>query len=720
VTAGGKCLLALVLLLSPAGTALAQDSLILVRRDAQVASVGFRFAGTSSFSDGELGAQLAVKGRGSLYPVRRWLGELPLIPSPGAYRFDPVELQKDVVRLRRFYQRSGFIRPRIDYDVRLDHDGALVGIVYLIDEGPWLRLRSLDLRVPYGGSSSTVPPALATDWNQLASALDAAEGRRFGDAELADAEAQTAAWLRERGYPFAAIRSQREVDSTAGDLVVHLAVSPGPRVRFGQISAEGNASVSDGVVLRELPFRSGDWFSTSAVAEGRTRLQSVDLLSRAVVDVDSQPARDSTLGVRIRIEESAPRLTLAEVGYVSEGAGLTGRVQWTHPNFTGGARSLTASVEGQTGAGAIGTEAEQLLRLSLSLTQPYVLTPRLSFTAGPWAEYRNDLHDESGAVGIDATLIYRLAALSSLALGYRFSARNIREYHFGDITAGDVDLLALLAARYPPLIDSLGDHENRSSLTLAASFNRVDHVADPTRGWLIRPSAELTLPSSFNTAEFGRLDLSVSRFHPLSRTTVLSGRFTVGRLFPFGKSIPGPGSDPFFSFIHLRDESMTAGGTNDVRGWGDRKLGPKVPDVEANIEGTDTVLTADRYVPIGALARITGSVELRFPAPGFSPGWQGHLFLDGGRVWTPDERFSQSPLLPEGSPFRFSAGVGLSYQTPVGALGVSMGYKLNPSLLDERDPNDVTQALEAGSSVEDLPAQWLRRVHLHLSFGVAL
>ena len=136
---------------------------------------------------------------------------------------------------------------------------------------------------------------------------------------------------------------------------------------------------------------------------------------------------------------------------------------------------------------------------------------------------------------------------------------------------------------------------------------------------------------------------------------------------------------------------MTAGGTNDVRGWGDRKLGPKVPDVEANIEGTDTVLTADRYAPIGALARITGSVELRFPAPGFSPGWRGHVFLDGGRVWTPDDRFSQSPLLPEGAPSAFPPALGLSYQTPVGALGLSMAYKLNPSLLDERDPNDVTQ-----------------------------
>ncbi len=171
MTGGWKWLLALGLLLTVARGAVAQDSLIPVRRDAQVTSVGFRFAGTSSFSDGELGAQLAVKGRGSLYPVRRWLGNLPLIPSPGAYRFDPVELQKDVVRLRRFYQRSGFIRPRVDYEVRLDRDGALVGIVYLIDEGPWLRLRTLDLSA---GGRATVPADL--DGRLGRARLDAGRG----------------------------------------------------------------------------------------------------------------------------------------------------------------------------------------------------------------------------------------------------------------------------------------------------------------------------------------------------------------------------------------------------------------------------------------------------------------------------------------------------------------------------------------------------------------
>jgi outer membrane protein insertion porin family len=719
VTRVGALLLALTHLLG-AGPAAAQDSLLAIRPDAQVGSVGFRFPGTQSFSEAELGAQLALRGRGSLYDVRRLLGELPLVPSPGRYGFDPVELQKDVVRLRQFYRRAGFARPHVDYDVRANDPGSVVDVSYVVEEGPAAVLRSVQVVGPGGSAPLELPDSLATSWREFEAGLAARRGQRFGEADLAAARDSLVAWLHDHGYPFAAVQSARTVDSLRQAVDVRLAASPGPLSRFGTITVEGNTSVSDRVVLRQLPFRTGDPYSARTLAVARTRLQAVDLLARAVVDVDSQPAADSTLSVRIQVQESRRRLTLAEVGYVSEGAGLTGRVQWTDPNFTGGARSLTASVEAQSGAGAVGTEAEQLLRASLSLTQPYVFVPRLSLIVGPYAEYRNDLKDQSAAVGFNATLVYRLAPLSSVALEYRFSARDIYEYHFGALSSGDINLLELLTLQYPPLIDSLGYNENKSTITLSGSFADVDDLTDPRRGWVVRPSAKVTVPEPWSTAQFTRLDLSVSRFQPLGRNVVLAARVSAGRLFPLGKSVPSEGSDPIFSFIHLRDESMTAGGTNDVRGWGDRMLGPKVPDVEANIVGADTVLTADEYAPIGALARLSGSIELRFPAPGMTPAWRAQVFLDAGRVWTPDERFSQATLLPASTELRWSAGVGLGYQTPVGALGLSLGYKLNPSPLDLRDAGDVLDAYVAGQPIESAETDALSRLHLHFSFGVAL
>ena len=719
MTRAGALLLALACL-PGVGPAAAQDSLLVIRPDAQVGSVGFRFLGTQSFSQSELGRQVALRARGSLYDLRRLLGELPLVPSPGRYGFDPVELQKDVVRLRRFYRRAGFARPEVDYDVRTNESGTVVDVSYVIDEGPAAVLRSLQVVGPGGSAPLDLPDSLTASWREFETALAGRRGKRFGDADLVAAQDSLTAWLHDHGFPFAAVRSAREVDSLRQIADVRLEASPGPLSRIGAIAVEGNSSIGDQVVLRELPFRTGDLYSARTLASARARLQAVDLLARSVVDVDSQPSADSTLSVRIQVQETRPRLTLAEVGYVSEGAGLTGRVQWTHPNFTGGARSLTASLEGQSGAGAVGTEAEQLLRASLSLTQPYVFVPRLSLIVGPFAEYRNDLKDQSAAVGFNATLVHRLAALSSVALEYRFSARRIYEYHFGAVSTGDINLLELLTLQYPPLIDSLGYNENKSTFTLSGSFADVDDLTDPRRGWVVRPSAKVTFPEPWSTAQFARLDLSLSRFQPLGRNVVLAARLSAGRLYPFGKSVPSEGSDPIFSFIHLRDESMTAGGTNDVRGWGDRMLGPKVPDVEANIVGTDTLLTADRYVPIGALARVSGSVELRFPTPGMAPAWRTQVFLDAGRVWTPDERFSPAALLPADTELRWSAGVGTSYQTAVGAIGLSLGYKLNPSPLDLRDAGKVLDAYIAGEPIESAETDALSRMHLHFSFGIAL
>jgi outer membrane protein insertion porin family len=717
--AGGLATLAVSLLLV-APPVVAQDTLLVIRPGTQVGSISFRFDGAQSFSSAELGGVLGLKSRGSLYEVRRLLGKLPFIRSPSVYRFDPVELQRDVVRLRRFYERSGFLRPAVDYDVRSKGSGGVVDVTFRIEEGPAVTLRAIEPVGPGRDRRMDLPDSLREDWRGLRTILDAGRGRRFGDAEGLAAESRTLEWLNDRGYPFAVVRSSRLVDTASRQVDVTLHVNPGARTRFGRITVEGNASVSDRVVLRELPFRTGDWYSAGKLAQARRRVQAVDLLAETVMDVAPTPTPDSALPVRLRVRESRPRFTLAELGYVSEGPGLTARVQWAHPNFTGGARSLTASIEAQTGVVTIGVQPERLLRGSLNLTQPYVGKSQLSLVVGPFAEYRDDFQDRSAAVGLSTTLIYRLAALSSVALRYQFSARRIFEYRFGDVSTDNISLLELLSLQYPPLIDSLGRNIDKSSLTLVGSISDVDDLAVPRRGWVIRPSAEVTVPGALSTVQFVRLDLSMARFQPLSPKLVLAGRFSIGRLFPFGKSVPAPGDDPTFSFIRLRDESMTAGGTNDVRGWGDRLLGPKVPNAQASIEGTDTVLVADSYVPVGALARLSGSLELRFPAPGLPPAWGTHLFVDAGKVWTPDERFSSAPLLPNETDLRFSLGVGLSYRTPVGAIGVSLGCKLNPSALDVRSPGKVLDALVAGLPVTSVEADWLRRLHLHLLFGVAL
>jgi outer membrane protein insertion porin family len=684
---------------------------------AQVGSIKFRFTGTESFAPVDLAGVLGLKGPGSFFRARRIAGVLPLIGSPRRPRFDAVELQKDVVRLTRFYQRSGFLRPVVDYEFQANEEGSLVDVTFVIDEGPAVTLRDLWIATKAGDSSGALPASLQAAWSQVETELAQTRGQRFGDAEAALLEGKARGWLQDHGYPLAQVEVARQADSNRVD--VTLRVEPGRRQRLTHVSVEGKRSVSDAVILRELPFRTGDWYSATRLAEGRLRLQQVDLFRQAQVNVDVKELPDTSIGVSVEVFEAGPRLSLAELGYISDGPGLSGRVQWTHPNFTGGARSLTASLEAQTGVGSVATQSEKLLRGSLTLTQPYVHVPELSLGVGPFSEFRDDSRDRSVSVGASAFLLYRLASLSTIALEYRYEASHIYEYRLGNSNDGTTSLARLLAVRYPPLQDSLGHDTDKSSVTLTGSFGKSDDLGNPRRGWSIRPRAEITVPSAFTTVQFGRLDLTVSGYHPLGKKTTLAARMSVGRLFPFGKSVPLAGDSPVFSLIRLRDETMTAGGTDDVRGWGSRLLGPKFPAVEAHIEGSDTVLSADTYAPAGMLARLAGTVELRFPFPGFASNWGAQLFFDAGKVWTPDSRF-KLPLLEGDTDLRYSLGGGLSYQTPVGAIRLGLGYKLNPSDLDVRDPGEVLAAIEQGKPATTVQSDWVRRLHLHLSFGMAL
>ena len=155
--------------LAVASTVGAQTVIPDIRSSATVRSIGFRFTAGESFTESELGGVLALKGRGSLYQVRHVLSELPFIRPPTDRRFDPVELQKDVVRLIRFYRRSGFLHPVVDYELKASDDGMLVEVTFVIAEGPAVTLRDLWVATQAGDRNGTLPASLMPEWDQLQS-----------------------------------------------------------------------------------------------------------------------------------------------------------------------------------------------------------------------------------------------------------------------------------------------------------------------------------------------------------------------------------------------------------------------------------------------------------------------------------------------------------------------------------------------------------------------
>ena len=654
--------------------------------------------------------------------IRRALSFIPFITDVGTHPFRPIELQRDVVRLRNVYTRNGWLNAKVDYDVEYRAKDDLVDIVFVIEEGPPLLLRAVRFTGPDSGSA-VIDPELTGPWSRFQQAEQDEHGR-FGESERRDIADRTARWLRDRGYPFAAVEADALVDTAAYRADVVVRVQPGLRARIREFAVSGNETVPARHFTRQMPLEPGDWYNASELEQGRAQLTQLPIVRLALINVPRESADDSSVVVRLGVTENPPRLVRGEAGLVSTG-GLTSQVEWSHRSFLGGARTFTVAATAQTGLVALETPAERRYRLAVSVFQPYVGSRHLSAAGGPFVEYRDDLRDRSQAVGFEGTLVYATDPLRSISLGYNLSHREVLDYGFGD-DLEPIDYLPLLGLADSASVGSLGSVINRSAVVLDGSWGNLDEFANPRQGYVLRPRVSVTLPG-FNTSEYLLLDMGATGFMPLTDRIGFTVRGSAGRIFPFGRSVALAGREsPFVSLLRLRDVTFSLGGSRDVRGWGSQLLGPKLPEVRFRDEDGVTTAFAERYSPIGGLARIQTSAEIQLPLPGFDAKWQSFVFLDGGRVWTPDDRFSLDAGEFDQDRFFWGTGLGIGYETVVGAVQVALGYKLNPSALDLRDPDEVLQALRGRPAAQHCgyrfeaspPASLLDRSHV-LGGGLA-
>jgi outer membrane protein insertion porin family len=683
---------------APCGTA--QQAPLPIDADTEVRRIQFEFLDHRSFSTNRLRDQIALRAPGSLE-------FLPFFSS-GPFPFSPLELQRDVARLRRYYRRSGFPDVRIDYTVRFDESDNQVDVNFLVREGEPLTRGTLTAIDSEGlDATFSLPLEIRAEWSAFIRSVTPAEGDRLGELERAQLEDRISGWLRNRGFPVAVTTAEVEEADPSEPADVEVVVEPGPRTRIASVIVEGAEQLDEHVVTRELPFGPGDWYSSARLAEGERELFGLNLVRVALADPMRPTAMDSTVDVRVRIAENLPRVISGQLGYATE-AGVIGQADWAHRNFLGEARTLSVSLQGRSGSLVVGPNFQRRYAASTSLEQPYFLGRRRSLVITPNAEYRDDFRDRSVQAGVEAVTVRQWSALQTVSVHLNVSRRRIFDFRLTGTEGFDF-------RRVLVELDSL-DHDVRTTaLGVSVSWGDVDDAFAPRAGYLFRISGETTGPAQYSSAQYARIEASFARFVPFTARTGLVLRLAGGRLVPYGRSIPANDDQRTEALLRLRDALFTGGGRYDVRGWGEQQLGPKYPDVRLAATDPDTVLVADRYVPLGGLARVMGSAEIRLPLPGFSERHSTHVFLDAGRVWNPDRRFQISGIGT--SALRFGTGAGAELGTPVGLVRLSVAYKLNPSAFDLRDPGAVFAALEAGTSPFDVPTESLRRWHIHVAIG---
>lgn len=724
----------MALLASGMHPSVAQDPLVLTNSDTQVRSIDFRFVDSQTFSTDRLQQQMATQA-----PTAwdRWKGRLPLL-QPTPHLFDPLTFQRDIARLRAFYQNNGFPAPSIDYPAtQLNAEENRIRLVITIDEGEPLRIQDA-LFLDAEGERYAVTgfePDMKEAWRAFQDETVVDLGSRYTEFNRSQIEDDVARWLRNQGYAFARVTSSVTTNTEARTADLRFLVDPGPRARIDSIDISGNSTIERRVIVRSLPFEQGDVFSDDALSEGQRNLFNLNLFRVALADVPDQP-RDSMVTVRYRVREANMRTLAGEVGY-GTAVGVTAEGRWSHRNFFGNARSFTASAVAETGypndarflpaflSGTGGsTVTERRFRAGLLLREPYVFTPNLSASAEPFAEMgRNPrlpgVSNEGAGIndvtfGFDTRLSYEIFAFRTITLQHSLQRR--RQFVPDELQSGEV------TDPEAPVESEGSGRFNRSVFTLSGNLGRTNDYVNPTKGFLIRPTAEVAgalIPSGL---QYGKLSLDVTGYQPLTSTVDLAVRLFVGRVFPFGESYDALSAEPSLRnsiFLNRFDDVLFyAGGGTDLRGWPLDQAGGKFIN-PTSVEGTTSLLA-----PIGGTSKAALNTELRLPFPGLGSEWRTAVFVDAAVLGTND--FSLVPAPPSESlnrfptatnEFRVGAGVGVRYKTPFGFLRFDVAVPLNPDPLDVRDPQAISDAIRNDQPPTSVSPTFTRQFRLHIGIG---
>jgi outer membrane protein insertion porin family len=624
-----------------------QQALRQVNPQTQVSRVDFK--GNSIFSDDQLQEQIATNAPSFLSRLQFW--------KESSFPLRPIELQKDVVRLRNFYERRGFLHPSIDYIVEHDPDDNTAHIVFTILPGPPLLIEDITLVGPEGDrpASEQFPGEQQSRWMNACDRVQQRIGGRFQTTDLTAVRSELLTWSQNEGYAFPEVTSDTAVTHShppgapgadPDHVDINLQVDAGPRGTISEIVISGNRSVSRQVILNAIPLRVGDQFSQQALSTSQRQLFSLNLFRMALVDLPDQP-RDSTVTVRIRIQEADPRYLSAQTGYsLTRGIDVEG--QWQHRNFLGSARSLIVSSDWSTGLAAVHRSefvVPSRFRIGASLRQPFLFSPRLSGIIAPFYERRQEQAYALQQYGLNSTLIFNFYRFRTISLQHTFAR-----------TAA-LTSVALPEDRF----------FNRSVLNVNARFGKANDYLNPTDGFLIQPFVEFSDPQIGSRLQYAKVGLENSFYTMITDNIGIATRLFGGRLWPYGTSADQ--EDPVIR-ERFSDIRFYGGGSDDVRGWHNQLLGPK---------RIDTTATTPRYVPLGGQGKVFANLELRFPMPLLGSSWGLTTFVDAGDIST--DGFALDPR-----EYKYGGGAGIRYATPIGPLRFDVAFKLNPSPIDVRPP----------------------------------
>ncbi|HLX80138.1 MAG TPA: outer membrane protein assembly factor BamA [Burkholderiales bacterium] len=532
-----------------------------------------------------------------------------------ADQYSKPKLSADLETLKAFYQNRGYLDFNVEStQVSITPDKRDIYLTINIFEGE-----------KYTVSAVRLDGQMLVPREQLEKLIRVKAGATFSRQLLTESTKAITDRLGNDGYAFANANAVPQIDKEKRTVAFTIVIDPGRRVYVRRINVGGNTKTRDEVVRREMRQLEGAYYDASKIQLSKTRIDRTQYFKD--VNVETAPVADSPdqVDVNFTVEEKPTGAITLGAGYSTvDKVVLQAGISQT--NIFGSGKYVGLNMN----TGSVNRN------ISLSYLNPYLTVDGVS---QGFDVYNRKVDASNLALSPYTTNTYG----GGVKFGYPLSETDAVSFGLNaeDVTLG---LFPTSAPAYLNFQSQFGDHYVYGAGNIGWARDGRDSAILPTRGYTTRIGGEV----AGGNLEYYRLNASQTNYFSLSRTMTLSFTENVGYINGLGgKPVP------FFKTFY-------AGGPGSVRGYRAYSLGSQ--DAQGN--------------SLGGTKSAYGSAELYFPVPGAEKDKSLRLstFLDAGQVYDPGPNIAGNV---SGGGLRYSAGVGISWNSPFGPLKVSLAQPLN-------------------------------------------
>ena len=573
-------------------------------------------------------------------------------------RYAKEKLGASLENLKALYQNDGYVRFNVDNAIlNISEDKKSVFIEISLTEGD---------QYQFGDISFLGDPKF--DVNDLSELVTFNADEQYSQAKL---DATTAA-LKNRygneGYYLAQIRPVPRINDDTKIVDVDYYIDPVRPIYVRRINFNGNIKTQDEVLRREMRQLEGSLASNEKIQLSRTRLLRTGFFKTVNVDVKSVPNQPDQVDVNYTVEEQPSGSSTIAAGY-SQSGGVTFQLDLTQNNFMGTGNRVKAAL----------SRSETRDSYSLGYTDPYFTENGVS--QGISGYYRKTKYDDDNvsnyvtdSYGATLNYSYPIDETKRLSAGLNVDNTKVRGGRYLGIS--NVQEILDEGGTKTPEVDTDGvatfknDYQTYN-LLFGWDYSTLDRPVFPTKGMSHAVDATIGL----GDANYQKLTYSGNIYYPIYKDVIARGYTKLG----YGNDLP------FY-------ENFYAGGYGSVRGYKSSTLGPKSQVYYDAVNDPDNqTFTAEE---VGGNALATFGAELILPMP-FKGDWADQvrpvLFAEGGQVFDTsdkeDRTFNDSdvPLLTQDNDFRYSAGAGITWYTPIGPISLSYAVPFGDKEGDETE-----------------------------------